>query len=290
MAAKEKREFRLLATCEDAVGIVAAVTGCLAEHGGSIVEANQFSDPDTNTFFMRYVIDAESLPFDGAGLEKALQPVTDRFTMNCRIADTAQPHRVLILVSKTSHCLNDLLYRWRTKDMDFEVIGVVSNHDDHRDEVERRGIPYHHIPMPKDPQAKEEGFVETARLIDELNPQTIVLARYMQILPSWMCSRYPGRIINIHHSFLPAFAGARPYHQASERGVKLTGATCHYVTSDLDAGPIIEQDVVRISHHDSLQDIVRLGKDVEKTVLSRGLRYHLEDRVLVHGNKTVVFR
>lgn len=285
----ENRSFRLIATCPDRVGIVAAVTGLIAHHGGWITEANQYSDPTSRMFFMRYVIAADSLPFEAEGLREVFAPLATEYAMRWRVTDTAVAPRVVILVSRLAHCLNDLLYRWRSRELHCEIPCVIANHEDLRAEVEWHGIPFVHVPVPVETPGKEQAFRVIRETVGAHHPDVIVLARFMQILPPWFCARYPNAIINIHHSFLPSFAGARPYHQAVDRGVKLTGATCHYVTEELDAGPIIEQDVVRISHHNSLEEIVRLGKDVEQTVLARGLRYHLEDRVLVHGNKTVVF-
>jgi formyltetrahydrofolate deformylase len=196
--------------------------------------------------------------------------------------------RVVVLVSKQEHCLYDLLARWQSKELDIEIPCVIANHDTFRGFVEWHGIPFHHVPVT--PENKVKAYAEVRRLIDEVRADSIVLARYMQILSGELCDAYPCRILNIHHSFLPSFVGAKPYHQAWQRGVKLIGATCHYVTAELDQGPIIEQDVIRIDHSDSPEDMVRYGKDIEKTVLARGLRYHLEDRVLVHGHKTIVFR
>jgi formyltetrahydrofolate deformylase len=222
-------------------------------------------------------------------MREEFAPLAKEFDMDWRLVDTSERRRVVILVSKFDHCLAYLLHRRKVGDLKFEVPCVISNHDDLRELVEWYGIPYHHVPVGKEPSAKQAAFERTAQLIEEAQPDTIVLARYMQIFPPWLCSRYRHQVINIHHSFLPSFVGARPYHQAEERGVKLIGATCHYVTEELDAGPIIEQDVVRIRHSDSIEDMMRLGKDVENTILARGLRYHLEDRVLVHGNKTILF-
>ena len=207
--------------------------------------------------------------------------------MHWAIHDSSVRKRVVLMASKLAHCLSDLLYRWRSGEMEFDIVGVISNHDDLRDYVEWHDIPYYYVPVPT--ADKAAAFARTSAVLGEAAPDLIVLARYMQILPPELCSTYPNRIINIHHSSLPAFVGAKPYHQAYERGVKLIGATCHYVTSDLDAGPIIEQDVARISHHNSVAEMVRLGKDVERNVLATGVRYHLEDRVLIHGNKTIVF-
>ena len=277
--------YRLIISCPDKVGIVAAVSSFLAEQGGLITEANHFLDPDSKWFFTRQVIDADSLPYGISELRKRFEPLAESFGMEWRIRDALTPTRAVLLVSKQAHCLSDLLYRWRSSELAFDIPAVISNHDNLRSYVEWHNLPYHHLPI----ATKEMHFDALSALLDELTPDVIVLARYMQILPPEICARYAGKIINIHHSFLPAFAGARPYHQAAKRGVKLIGATCHYVTDELDAGPIIDQDVARINHHDTIDDMVRIGKDVEKMVLARGLRYHLEDRVLIHGNKTIVF-
>src|ERR1700693_495602 len=202
------------------------------------------------------------------------------------VSDSAQKKRVVILVSKQDHCLNDLLYRWRSGELVVDISCVISNHEDLRGFVEWHGIPYHHVAMAD----KTAAFNKIGDLFEQHQGDILVLARFMQILPADFCQRYSRRVINIHHSFLPSFAGAKPYHQAYHRGVKLIGATCHYVSDELDAGPIIEQDTMRIDHGDTVEDMVRYGKDIEKAVLARGLRYHVEDRVLVCGNKTIVFR
>ncbi len=279
--------YRLVISCPDRVGIVAMVSNFISSHGGSITEANQHSDESSGWFFMRYEISAASLPFTLAQLRDAFTPIAQSFAMQWRIVDSTEPKRVMLMASRESHCLADLLYRYHSKELDCEIPCVVSNHEDLRSMVDWHGISYHHVPV--DPGNKSGAFAAVQRRVDEYQIDTIVLARYMQILPPELCEAFPERMINIHHSFLPSFAGARPYHQAHERGVKLIGATCHYVTQDLDAGPIIDQDVIRVSHTDEVQDMVRLGRDAEKTVLARGLRWHLEDRVLVHGNKTVIF-
>jgi formyltetrahydrofolate deformylase len=282
-----ERAYRLVVSCPDQVGIVAAVSAFIAEHGGWITEAHHYSDPESQWFFMRYVVRASSLPFGEQGFRALFEPIARRFGMSWSLTDTGVKRRVVLLASKQEHCLSDLLYRWRSGELVFEIPCVISNHPDLGDYVRWHGISYRHLPVAA--SDKEQHFAAVQACIEQAQADLIVLARYMQILPPDLCARYPGRIINIHHSFLPSFVGARPYHQASARGVKLIGATCHYVTSELDAGPIIEQDVVRVGHHNSVEDMVRLGKDVEKTVLARGLRYHLEDRVLLHGHKTVVF-
>jgi formyltetrahydrofolate deformylase len=217
--------------------------------------------------------------------------MADEFKMSWQLNDSAIKKRLVVLVSKQDHCLDDLLHRWRSGELQVDIPCVISNHEDLRSFVEWHGIPFIHVDMPSgDPTSKDLAFQHVAALFDEHRGDAMVLARFMQILPPWLCQRYPGRVINIHHSFLPSFVGAKPYHQAYQRGVKLIGATCHYVTDELDAGPIIEQDTVRIDHGDTVDDLVRYGRDIEKTVLSRGLRYHVEDRVLVCGNKTIVFR
>ncbi len=236
---------------------------------------------------MRVEISAATLPFSLDALKEAFTPIANSFSMDWEIQDSNRPKRIVLMASRESHCLADLLYRYHSDELFCEIPCVISNHDKLRSMVEWHGIPYHHVPV--DPDNKQAHFNQVEKLILEHDADAVVLARYMQILPAGMCAHFPHRIINIHHSFLPSFAGARPYHQAHERGVKLIGATCHYVTEDLDAGPIIDQDVTRISHRDHPEEMVRLGRDVEKAVLARGLRWHLEDRVLVHGNKTIVF-
>lgn len=283
--------LRLVATCPDRIGIVARATTFLADRGASITEADQYHDVSNGMFFMRYAFNIPDGDVCAAQkLRENFSPLAEEFKMDWRLVDATTRRRVVLLVSKFDHCLAYLLHRRKVGDLAFDVPCVISNHDDLRELVEWYGIPYHHVPVPKEPAAsKQAAFEQTARLIEEAQPDTIVLARYMQIFPPWLCAKYRHQVINIHHSFLPSFVGARPYHQAEERGVKLIGATCHYVTEELDAGPIIEQDVVRIRHCDSIEDMMRLGKDVENTILSRGLRYHLEDRVLVHGNKTILF-
>jgi formyltetrahydrofolate deformylase len=283
------KRYRLLLSCLDQPGIVAAVSRFVADRDGNIMEANQYHDPISGMLFMRYIIESPSANMAEKAFTDAFGPITERYDMSWRLSIASQKRKVLLMVSKLDHCLTDILYRWKCGDIQLDIPCVISNHDDLRDYVEWHGIPYYLVPVPKDDAGKQLAFEKTAEIIDKFVPDTIVLARYMQILPPWMCAKYPNQVINIHHSFLPSFKGAKPYHQAKERGVKLTGATCHYVTEDLDAGPIIEQDVIRISHHDSVEETVRLGKDVERSVLARGLRYHLEDRILVHENKTVIF-
>ncbi len=283
-----ERFYTLAASCPDRTGIIAKVTGFIAEHCGWITESSFHSDELAGRYFMRIEIKADSLPFMLSEFRQRFAPIAAELDMDWKITDSAVKRRAVILVSKQEHCLYDLLARWRAKELDVEIPCVISNHDTFRGVVEWHGIPFHHVPVTA--KNKPQAFAEIQRLFEESRGDVLVLARYMQILPPEICAAYPGRILNIHHSFLPSFVGAKPYHQAYQRGVKLIGATCHYVTSELDQGPIIEQDVIRIDHSDSPDDMVRYGKDIEKTVLARGLRYHLEDRVLIHDNKTVVFR
>jgi formyltetrahydrofolate deformylase len=281
------RHYTLTLSCPDRVGIVAAVSSFVASHDGWITEAQHHSDWDSKRFFMRQEILAKSLPFGIAEFRQCFQAIADSFQMDWQVTDSAQKKRVVILVSKFEHCLYDLLSRWQSGELDVEIACVISNHEVFRKFIEWHGIPFYYVPVTS--EIKQEAYGTIMHLFADAKGDVMVLARYMQILLPEVCDRYPGQIINIHHSFLPSFVGAKPYHQAYARGVKLIGATCHYVTSELDAGPIIDQDVIRIDHSDAVEDLVRYGKDIEKTVLARGLRYHIEDRVLLHGNKTVVF-
>jgi formyltetrahydrofolate deformylase len=283
-----ERHFTLTIDCPDRVGIVAEVSRFIAERGGWILEANHHADRDSGRFFMRNALLASSLADDRDRFVEAFAAVAQRYAMNWRLSDSAAPRRVALLVSRLDHCLIDLLYRWRAGELRCEIPCVIGNHDDLRGDVEIHGIPFHHVPIA--PATRPAAFAEVEGLLHRYAVDTVVLARFMQILPPELCARYPGRVINIHHSFLPSFVGAKPYHRAFERGVKLIGATSHYVTADLDEGPIIEQDVVRVAHDDTVDDLIRYGRDVEKWVLARALRYHLEDRVLLNGHRTVVFR
>lgn len=278
--------YTLTISCPDRAGIIAAVTGFIAQHGGFIVEASYHTEQEAQRFFMRQEIRSDSLPFGAAEFAQRFAAIAKDFDMTWQLSDSSIKKRLVVLVSKQDHCLNDLLHRWRSGELEVEIPCVISNHEDLRSFVEWHGIPFIYVDM-KD---KVAAFDKIATLFEQYRGDSMVLARFMQIIPPALCQRFPGRIINIHHSFLPSFVGAKPYHQAYQRGVKLIGATCHYVTDELDAGPIIEQDTVRIDHGDTPDDLVRYGRDIEKTVLSRGLRYHVEDRVLVCGNKTIVFR
>lgn len=281
------RRFVLTMTCPDRTGIVAAVSSFIASHGGWVVEAAQHGDLTTGQFFQRIEVLADSLPFGPEEFGQRFSDVAGEFELDWRLSDTDVRKRVVILVSREDHCLADLLHRWRNGDLQCDIPAVISNHPDLRPLVEWHGIKFVHAPVTAD--RKAEALSEVASVYEEAQGDVMVLARYMQMIPADVCERYPGHIINIHHSFLPSFAGARPYHQAFERGVKLIGATCHYVTAELDAGPIIEQATSRIDHGDTVQDLLRIGRDVERSVLARGLRWHLEDRVLLNGNRTVVF-
>jgi formyltetrahydrofolate deformylase len=285
------RRYILTISCPDRAGIIAAVSGFIAEHGGFIVEASYHTEQEAQLFFMRQEIRADSLPFDADEFRRRFAPLAQEFAMSWQLSDSVQKKRLVILVSKQDHCLNDLLHRWRSGELLVDIPCVISNHEDLRSFVEWHRIPFIHVDMPGNNSAgKAAAFDRIADLFEQHRGDCMVLARFMQILPPALCRRYAGRIINIHHSFLPSFVGAKPYHQAYQRGVKLIGATCHYVTDELDAGQIIEQDTMRIDHGDTVEDLVRYGRDIEKTVLSRGLRYHVEDRVLVCGSKTIVFR
>ncbi|MBI5813266.1 MAG: formyltetrahydrofolate deformylase [Meiothermus silvanus] len=279
---------RLLITCPDRPGIVAAVSTFLFNHGANITDLQQHStDPEGGTFFMRLEFQTPHLDVSRGVLERAFaEAVAERFAMEWRFAYAEEPKKMALLVSRYDHALLEVLWRWSRGELPAEVSMVISNHPDLEPAVRAFGLPYHHVPVSKENKAEAE-----ASILELLEGQAdlVVLARYMQILSADFVSRFPHRIINIHHSFLPAFVGASPYRQAYERGVKLIGATAHYVTEELDQGPIIEQDVARVSHRHSVEDLVELGRDLERQVLARAVRWHLEDRIIVHGNKTVVF-
>lgn len=279
--------FTLVISCPDQLGVVATVSQFLAVHKGLITEANHHSDTQAGWFFMRHEIRQRGFDLTLEAFTEAFASIAETYQMNWFIRDSQQPKRVVLMVSKQSHCLADLLHRWHSRELFMDIPCVISNHEDCRDLVEWHGIPFHHVPV--DANNKPQAFATVERLVAEAEADTLVLARYMQIIPPSLCEKYAQRMINIHHSFLPSFIGAMPYHQAFDRGVKLIGATSHYVTSDLDQGPIIEQDVMRVSHQHDADDLVRFGRDVEKNVLARALRWHLEDRILVQGNKTLVF-
>ena len=279
----------LTLSCADRPGLVATVAAFLASHGGNILEAQQFDDRESGLFFMRVVAELAEPWNDIGKLSAAFQPVADDHGMEWSLRDAAERRRVLLLVSKFDHCLGDLLYRHRIGELPMDVVGIVSNHPMAALNTTMIGdIPYHHLPVTKDTKAQQEAQIKA--VVEDTGAELIVLARYMQILSDDLAAYLSGRCINIHHSFLPGFKGAKPYHQAHARGVKMIGATAHYVTADLDEGPIIHQDVERISHADSPDDLVRKGRDIERRVLATAVAYHLEDRVLVNDSRTVVFR
>jgi len=280
--------YILILKCPDRIGVVAAVSGYLADNDASIVESNHFNDPTAGEFYMRTVFRADSAAMPSLErLRQGFEIIAQRFDMAWEFHDVQIKPRVLIAVSKFGHCLYDLMHRWRSGALPVEIVGVISNHEDMRSFVEWSEIPFHHLPITKETKAQQEQQI--LGLVDELNIDLVVLARYMQILSDGLAAKLTGRCINIHHSFLPGFKGARPYHQAHARGVKVIGATAHYVTPDLDEGPIIEQDVERISHHHTPDDLVRKGRDIERRVLARAVRYHVESRVVINGSKTIVF-
>jgi formyltetrahydrofolate deformylase len=279
----------LILSCPDRPGIVAAVSAFLFDHGQNILDAQQFSDVETGRFFMRVLFEAarDAAPPPDS-LRASFAAVAGPLQMEWQIRDRSVRRRVMLLVSRFDHCLVDLLYRWRIDELAMEPTAIVSNHAQLAlNGLQLGDIPFHHLPISA--ATKEAQEAKLWRLIEDTGTELVVLARYMQILSDGFISRLQGRCINIHHSFLPGFKGARPYHQAHVRGVKLIGATAHYVTGDLDEGPIIEQDVERISHRDSPDDLIRKGRDIERRVLARAVRYHLEDRVVLNGRKTVVF-
>lgn len=275
----------LTLSCPDRPGIVAAVAGLLAEHGGNITESQQFGDPLSGLFFMRVQVTTDA---DASGLRARLAALAERFEMAWQLDVVGRPVRTLVMVSTAAHCLNDLAFRQRSENLPVDLVAVVSNHDVLRPMADFYGIGFHHVPVTAATKADAEQRL--LALVDELDVELVVLARYMQILSDDLCRRLAGRVINIHHSFLPSFKGARPYAQAHQRGVKLIGATAHYVTGDLDEGPIIEQDVERVDHAHAVEDLVALGQDVERRALARAVRWHAEHRVLLDGTRTIVFR
>jgi len=278
----------LLVDCPDAKGIVASVSTFLYSHGANIIGSDQHQDNQAGLFFMRVEFDLTDFTLDAPNFAREFQPIAGRYQMQWRLEDTASRARVALFVSRHQHCLVDLLHRHQTGELPGgEIALIISNHPDARPLAEFYRVPFHHVPV--DGARKLAAEAEQIRLLDGNTVHLIVLARYMQVLSPEFVARYPLRIINVHHSFLPAFSGAKPYHAAFERGVKLIGATSHYVTDELDAGPIIEQDVARISHRDQVEQLIAKGRDLEKAVLSRAVRWHLEHRILFYGNKTVVF-
>jgi formyltetrahydrofolate deformylase len=282
------QQFVLTLSCPDRPGIVSAVSTFLFANGQNILDAQQYSDIETGKFFMRVMFDSPASTADPATLQAGFGVIAKPFDMAWQLRDRGTHHRVLLMVSKFDHCLADILYRWRRGELPMIPTAIVSNHPrETYSGLDFGDIPFHHLPVTRATRDEQEGAVW--KIIQDTNTDLVVLARYMQVLSEDFAGKLSGRCINIHHSFLPGFKGAKPYHQAHERGVKLIGATAHYVTSALDEGPIIEQDIERISHRDAPDDLVRKGADIERRVLARGIRYHLEDRVILNGLKTVVF-
>ena len=277
----------LLINCPDRKGLVAAIADFLYGHNANILHADQHQDAEQGLFLMRVEWDLEGFDLPPSEFRRAFTPIAERCGMNWRLELTARRPRVAVFVSRYDHCLADLLFRRRGGELRCDIPLVIGNHDDARAMVEFYGIPFHHIDI--FPERKAEAETRQIELLEENKIDFVVLARYMQVLSPSFVARFPEGIINVHHSFLPAFSGARPYHRAYERGVKLIGATSHFVTATLDDGPIIEQDVIRISHRDQLEDLLQKGRDLEKLVLSRAVRWHIDHRILVYGNRTVVF-
>ena len=275
-------------SCPDRVGLLSRITAFIAENGGNLDEVHQFTDSQAGWFFTRMAIEAETLRLPLADLRAEFAPLAAELQAQWSIRRDSDRMRVVLMVSRLGHCLADLLWRWRAGELGCDVACVIGNHEDFRSTVEREGLPFHYVPV--DSANKDAAFAEMERIWSDAGADLIVLARYMQVVPAAVCERWEGRIMNIHHSFLPSFVGANPYQRAWERGVKLIGATCHYVTADLDQGPIVEQEVIRAEHFHEPADLLRLGRDCERQALARGVRWHLSDRVLLHGKRTVVFR
>ena len=280
-------DYILTLSCPDRTGIVYRVTGLLYELGCNILDAQQFGDEETQRFFLRVHFDVPSLA-EADVLQEGFAALADNFGMDWQIHDARRRARLLVLVSKQGHCLNDLLFRAHSRQLPVDIAGIVSNHGDFAALADSYGVPFHHLPVTAATKATQEQQI--VELVDKHNIDLVVLARYMQILSPELCDALAGRAINIHHSFLPSFKGAKPYHQAHQRGVKIIGATAHYVTSDLDEGPIIEQDIARVDHAMTPKELVRMGSDIESLVLARAVRRHVEHRILLNGHRTVVFR
>jgi formyltetrahydrofolate deformylase len=280
-------DYILTLSCPDRIGIVHSVSGWLLNLHGNIIDAQQFGDLETQRFFLRVHFHLPA-PVDAATLQSEFAPLADRFAMEAQIYDAGRKARLLILVSRQGHCLNDLLFRTHSGQLPVDIAGVVSNHNDYAALAESYGIPFHHFPVtPETKPAQEQKIIALA---ESEQVDLLVLARYMQILSADLCRALSGKAINIHHSFLPSFKGARPYHQAHARGVKIIGATAHYVTADLDEGPIIEQDIERVNHALSADNLAQVGSDIESQVLARAVRSHVEHRILLNGKRTIVFR
>jgi formyltetrahydrofolate deformylase len=286
----DDHRYVLTLSCPDRTGIVARITTFLADIGGWITEAAYHSDDESGRFFTRQEIRADSVDFDATELRRRFAVIADELDADSwQVNDTTDRKTVVLLVSKEGHCLYELLSRWHSGEMSADIGVVIGNHTDLEPVARLFGLPFRHVPVPRDEAGKAAAFEQVRLEVDAHDPDAIVLARYMQVIPPDLCRAWAGRLINIHHGFLPSFRGARPYHQAFVRGVKMIGATCHYVSAELDAGPIIDQDVIRVDHADSPSDMVRLGRDIEKAVLAKGLTYHLQNRVLRDGLRTIVF-
>ena len=288
MSEDERRggEFILTLSCPDKPGIVYSVSSFLVQHSANIIASQQYAQPDDGRFFMRVHFSVPPPGRANSELERDFSWVAESFHMSWRLHGCGERIRTLIMVSRLGHCLNDLLFRWSSGSLPVDIVGVVSNHEDYRELTESYKLPFHHMPVT--PETKPAAETALLSLVDEEQVELIVLARYMQILSPEVCKRVEGRMINIHHSFLPSFKGARPYHQAYTKGVKIVGATAHYVTPDLDEGPIIEQDVLRVDHTSDPQRLAEAGRDVEAQVLARAVTWHAQHRVLLNGNRTVI--
>jgi formyltetrahydrofolate deformylase len=274
--------------CADRVGLLARITGFVAGQGGNFVEVHQYTDTLNSWFFARFAFEVpEGAPL--RSVREAFAPIAVELNASWNIRDRDRPLRTVLLVSREDHCLADMLWRWRSRELGIEVPLVISNHDTLRPLVEKEGLPFLHIPVPSDPAGKEAAFRRISDAVCDVSGELTVLCRYMQILPDWFCEEHLNRIINIHHSLLPAFAGADPYRKAYDRGVKLIGATCHYATAELDAGPIIHQQMIPVQHDHTPADMRRLGRDCERLTLARGVRLHVEDRIVVHKSRAIVF-
>ncbi|WP_445488676.1 formyltetrahydrofolate deformylase [Niallia sp. 03133] len=284
----QENRGRLLINCPDKPGIVAAVSKFLCLNGANILESNQYTtDPEGGSFFIRIEFECLGLQEKKQELKEKFLPIAEQFSMDWKLVLVNELKRTAIFVSKELHCLRELLWEWQGGDLITDIALIISNHEDAREVVEGLNIPYYYIPASK--KNRKEAEARQLQLLEEYNVDFVILARYMQILTEDFIAAHPNKIINIHHSFLPAFVGAKPYNRAYERGVKLIGATSHYVTNDLDEGPIIEQDIMRVDHRDQIEDLKKIGASIERSVLVRAVKWHLDDRIIVYGNKTIVF-
>lgn len=282
------RLFLLKLHCSDHIGLLASITSLIAQLHGNFVEVQQYTDPLNKAFFVRLAFAVPS-SLDVEILKKEISLFAKKTEAVWTLREKSTPIKTVLLVSKTNHCLADVLWRWRSRELNIDIACVISNHETLREEVEREGLRFIHLPIPEESSLKEAAFKNMKTILQEVSAELVVMCRYMQILPTWLCKEYEYRLINIHHSLLPAFIGADPYRQAYNRGVKLIGATCHYATEQLDEGPIISQEMIRVEHFHTPEDLKRLGRDCEKLALARGLRFHVDERVLVHGERSIVF-